>query len=85
MKKYSIAFEIIKHKLHALTIQTELLKDLYKNPKDLNERYARAVALYRLGKHADAIKMIEGLPDSDAEQLAYFSEIKCMSLISLKR
>ena len=85
MKKYEAKFETIKKKLHALVIQNEFLGELYKSPKNNNEKYARAVALYRLNKYHEAIKLIDELPSEDIDQSAYYNEIKCMALINLKR
>ena len=85
MKKYEERFKIIQKKLKALTIQKEFLRDLYKNPKDNNEKYARAVALYRMSKYSEAIKLIDELPKENKENSAYYAEIKCMALINLKR
>ena len=85
LKKYDRKFKIIKNKLTALVIQHEFLKDLYNQQKDDNEKYARAVALYRLGRYSKAVARIDELPTHDIEQNAYNCEIKCMSLINLKR
>ncbi len=85
MKKYEAKFEMIKKKLQALVIQNEFLSELYKSPKNNNEKYARAVALYRLHMYSEAIKLIDDLPSDDIEQSAYYNEIKCMALINLKK
>ncbi len=85
MKKYEAKFETIKKKLNALVIQNEFLREFYKNPKDMNEQYARAIALYRLNKYQEAVNLIDKLPKDDLNQLAYYNEIKCMSLINLRR
>ncbi len=85
MKKYETKFETIKKKLQALVIQNEFLGELYKSPQNNDEKYARAVALYRLNKYYEAIKLIEDLPASNIEQSAYYNEIKCMALINLKK
>ncbi len=85
LKKYNQKFKIIKSKLTALVIQHEFLKDLYNRQKDDNEKYARAVALYRLGRYSEAVARIDELQKNDIEQTAYYYEIKCMSLINLKR
>lgn len=85
MKKYETKFETVKKKLRALVISNEFLNELYKTPKDSDEKYARAVALYRLNRHQEAIKLIDELPSIDKEQSAYYSEIKCMALINLKQ
>ena len=85
LKKYENKFKIIKNKLTALVIQREFLKDLYKHQKDNNEKYARAVALYRFGRYDESLDLINELPKDDPDQTAYYYEIKCMSLINLKR
>lgn len=85
MKKYETKFETVKKKLHALVISNEFLNELYKTPKDNNEKYARAVALYRLNRYQEAIKLIDELPSTDKEQSAYYGEIKCMAMINLKQ
>ncbi len=85
MKKYEKQFEIIKHKLKALTFHTELLQDLYKNPQTQSEKYARAIALYRLNKYQESINLIDKLISENEENKAYYSEIKCMCLINLKK
>lgn len=85
MNKYDTKFKTIKKKLHALVIQSEFLNELYKRPQSNDEKYARAIALYRLNKYHESIKLIDELQCSDIDQVAYYNEIKCMALINLKK
>lgn len=85
MKKYERKFEIIKYKLRALTFQNEFLQTFYRNPKTQNETYARAIALYRLNKYEDSIKLANKLISENRRNKAYYLEIKCMCLINLKK
>ncbi|MDR1391311.1 MAG: M48 family metalloprotease [Holosporales bacterium] len=83
MKEYEKKFKRIKHKLTALTSPIQLLSDLYKNPKNSDEEYARAIALYRTNKNEEAIKLIDKLTDKCGEDQAYYTEIKAMCLINM--
>lgn len=84
LQDYETRFQTIKMKIRALTISTGLFESFYKNPKNQNEKYARAIILYRLNKFQDAVKLIDQLLESSSSN-PYYTEIKAMSLINLKR
>jgi predicted Zn-dependent protease len=85
MERYKQMFEIARHKMQALTMPLEQLYGFCKSPKTIPEKYARAIALYRLGKYDGAIDLINQLNVIGDGDKAYYAEIKCMSLINLKR
>ena len=84
-ERYKTKHETLKKKLQALVINNEFLPTLFKNPKTSDEKYARAIILYRQKRYAEAINLIESIQNKDIDQLAYYTEIKCMSLINLGR
>lgn len=84
IQDYENRFQTIKYKIRALTISSELSESLYKNPKNKNEKYARAIILYRLKKYEESINLINELL-SESSNNAYYTEIKSMSLINLKK
>ncbi|MDR0695608.1 MAG: M48 family metalloprotease [Holosporales bacterium] len=80
-------FVRIKLKLKALILPVEDLLELYKAPKNANERCALAIALYRANKFKDAINEIDKTISSSegGVDAAYCTEIKAMSQINLRR
>lgn len=84
LQDYESRFQTIKHKIRALTISSELANSLYKTPKNKNEKYARAIILYRLNKYQESIDLINKLL-VESPNNAYYTEIKAMGLINLKK
>ncbi len=84
LQDFENRFQTIKHKIRALTISSELAGSLYKTFKNKNEKYARAVILYRLNKYQTSIKLINELL-IESPNNAYYTEIKSMSLINLRK
>ena len=82
-ERYKKKFEILKKKLQALVISSEFLHTLFNNTKTSDEQYAKAIVLYRRKRYTEAIKLIDKIQNKDIDQLAYYAEIKCMSLINL--
>lgn len=85
MERYKQTFEIARYKMQALTMPLEQLYGFCKSPKTPLEKYARAIALYRLDKYREAVELINQLIAAGNGDRAYYAEIKCMSLINLKR
>ena len=85
LSRFEKTFARIKLKMNALTAPKDSLKALYQNPKNENEKYARAVVLYRMGRYSESLNLMNELDKNDNDISAYFAEIKCMALINMKR
>ncbi len=84
LRDFENRFQTIKHKIRALTISSELASSLYKISKNKDEKYARAVILYRLNKYQESIRLINELL-TESPNNAYYTEIKSMCLINLRK
>jgi predicted Zn-dependent protease len=87
IQKFQKNFETVQHKIKALILSPESIVKLYSHPKNVNEKYAKAIALYRQHKYTEAINIIDELiiPSDEETDLAYYTEIKAMCLINLKK
>jgi predicted Zn-dependent protease len=80
-------FESIQIKLQALTCDLQTGLSLYSKPKTNSEKFAKAIVLFRDRGLKESILVIDDLcknMDEDVDP-AYYTEIKCMSLISIKQ
>jgi predicted Zn-dependent protease len=87
MEKYQRQFETVRHKIRALIMPVEDVLRLYSHPKNSNEKYAKAIALYRGHRYEAAVPIVDELirqKTEDTDQ-AYYEEIKAMCLINMKR
>ncbi|MDR2459126.1 MAG: M48 family metalloprotease [Holosporales bacterium] len=88
LNRYQLTFERIRAKVAALTQTTEHVLAITVKQRDANERYAKAIALYRDCKYQEACAIIDGLlaeAAANGVDPAYYIEIKAMCLIRLKQ
>jgi predicted Zn-dependent protease len=83
IKSMQKKFEIIQTKIKALVFNPSYIIDLYRNPKNNSEKYAKAIALYKNRKFEESEKLIDDIL-ADKEEVfnaANLTEIKAMCLI----
>jgi predicted Zn-dependent protease len=88
LNRYQITFERIRAKVSALTHTTEHVLASTARQRNANERYSRAIALYRDCKYQEACAIIDRLiaeAAANGVDPAYYIEIKAMCLIRLKQ
>lgn len=81
-------FEIIQEKIIALVNAPEYTIQKIKTPTTIGQKYAKAIALYRLNEFEKSIKSLDelmGIENNNPVNYAYYTEIKCMCLIGLKK
>ncbi|MDR1332790.1 MAG: M48 family metalloprotease [Holosporales bacterium] len=83
-------FKRVQAKINAMTQPVNDALTATANPRDVNARYARAIALYRAGRYRESHTIIDALltdtaAREDPNYEAYYTEIKAMCMIKMKQ